>query len=127
MSASWREASSGMLTLTNVGEPPPPYTAEVEDHGQQGQLTSVSWEPPPMYDVAIVPKPYEVSFEERWKSVAHTGFPMGGVPTLKNTPSFAKISENLHEIKESLMVVGSTALCSPPRRGICNNDCKYFG
>ena len=81
MSASWREASSGMLTLTNVGEPPPPYTAEVEC---QGQLpVSVSWEPPPMYDVAIVPKPYEVNVEEQWKSLVHTEFPMGRMPILR--------------------------------------------
>ena len=67
MSSSWREASSGMLTLTNVGEPPPLYSAEVDGQDQQDGLpVSVSWEPPPMYDVAIVPKPYEVSVEQ-WR------------------------------------------------------------
>ena len=67
MSSSWREASSGMLTLTNVGEPPPLYSAEIDGQGQPGELpVSVSWEPPPMYDVAIVPKPYEVSVEQ-WR------------------------------------------------------------
>ena len=127
MSASWREASSGMLTLTNVGEPPPPYTAEVEDQGQQGQLTSVPWEPPPMYDVAIVPKPYEVSLEEQRKSVAHTGFPFGGVPTLLKIrlvlPKFLKIFMKLKKIWSLLK--------APPRVRhqeceFSNNDCKYF-
>ena len=60
MASSWRDATSGMVTLTNVGDPPPPYT-DTEGQGQRGRvILSVSWEPPPVYDIAIVAAPYEV-------------------------------------------------------------------
>ena len=62
MTSSWRDVASGMVTLTNVGDPPPPYTEnEGQGQGQRGRLTlSVSWEPPPVYDIATITTPLEV-------------------------------------------------------------------